>query len=110
MYITKYIREVEAVRNGLLSRSLVKEEYYKQFVDIFNNSDFLDTAEKLEQFRMFYGKILDGTLEIRKTLEPCHSKMYLFAYNDMMNENGELPGVLITGSSNLSYQGLKGRL
>ncbi|MEE1233788.1 MAG: phospholipase D-like domain-containing protein [Phocaeicola sp.] len=102
LYITKYIREVEAVRNGLLSRSLVKEEYYKQFVDIFNNSDFLDTAEKLEQFRMFYGKILDGTLEIRKTLEPCHSKMYLFAYNDMMNENGELPGVLITGSSNLS--------
>lgn len=59
---------------------------------------------------MFYGKILDGTLEIRKTLDPCHSKMYLFAYNDLMNEGGELPGVLITGSSNLSYQGLKGRL
>lgn len=33
-----------------------------------------------------------------------------FAYNDLMNEGGELPGVLITGSSNLSYQGLKGRL
>ena len=59
---------------------------------------------------MFYGKILNGTLEIRKTLDPCHSKMYLFAYNDIMNENGELPGVLITGSSNLSYQGMKGRL
>lgn len=28
----------------------------------------------------------------------------------MMNECGELPGVLITGSSNLSYQGMKGRL
>lgn len=53
---------------------------------------------------------MDGTLEIRKTLDPCHSKMYLFAYNDLMNEGGELPGVLITGSSNLSYQGLKGRL
>ena len=50
------------------------------------------------------------TSEIRKTLEPCHSKMYLFAYNDLVNEGGELPGVLITGSSNLSYQGLKGRL
>lgn len=110
LQVTKYIREVEAFRNGLVSRSMVKEEYYKQFINIFNNSDFLDTAEKLEQFRMFYGKILDGTLEIRKTLEPCHSKMYLFAYNDLMNENGELPGVLITGSSNLSYQGLKGRL
>ena len=110
LQIAKYVREVEAFRKGLISRNVAKEEYYKQFVLVFNNSDFLDTAEKQEQFKMFYGKILDGTLEIRKTLEPCHSKMYLFAYNDMMNENGELPGVLITGSSNLSYQGMKGRL
>ena len=110
LHVTKYIREVESIRNGMVSRSIIKEAYYKQFVDIFNDSDFLDTAEKLEQFKMFYGKILDGTLEIRKTLDPCHSKMYLFAYNDLVNEGGELPGVLITGSSNLSYQGLKGRL
>lgn len=110
LHISKYIREVEAIRNEFISRNIIKEEYYKQFVHIFNDSDFLDTAEKLEQFKMFYGKILDGTLEIRKTLDPCHSKMYLFAYNDLMNEGGELPGVLITGSSNLSYQGLKGRL
>lgn len=108
--ITKYIHEVENFRQALPSRSNIKEEYYKQFVKIFNDTDFLDTAEKLEQFKMFYGKIVDGSLEIRKTLEPCHSKMYLFAYNDQMNENGELPGVVITGSSNLSYQGLTGRL
>lgn len=110
LHITNYIREVEAIRSKFVSRNAIKEEYYKQFVRLFNDSDFLDTAEKLEQFKMFYGKILDGTLEIRKTLEPCHSKMYLFAYNNMMNEDGELPGVLVTGSSNLSYQGLKGRL
>lgn len=110
LHISKHIREVEAIRTEIISRNIIKEEYYKQFVHIFNDSDFLDTAEKLEQFKMFYGKILDGTLEIRKTLDPCHSKMYLFAYNDLMNEGGELPGVLITGSSNLSYQGLKGRL
>lgn len=35
--------------------------------------------------------------------------MYLFAYNDSNNENGEQPGDVITGSSNLSYQGLQGR-
>lgn len=110
LHIFKHIREVEAIRNEFISRNILKEEYFKEFVHLFNDSDFLDTAEKLEQFKMFYGKILDGSLEIRKTLEPCHSKMYLFAYNDLMNEGGELPGVLITGSSNLSYQGLKGRL
>ena len=110
LQMAKHIREVETFRKGLISRGIAKEDYYKQFVKVFNNSDFLDTAEKQDQFKMFYGKILDGTLEIRKTLEPCHSKMYLFAYNDVMNEGGELPGVLITGSSNLSYQGMKGRL
>lgn len=110
LHISKRISEVENFRKGFVSRNLVKEEYYAQFITLFNDSDLLDSAEKLEQFKMFYGKILDGTLEIRKTLEPCHSKMYLFAYNDQMNEGGELPGVLITGSSNLSYQGLKGRL
>lgn len=108
--ITKHIREVENFKQILPSRSNIKEEYYRQFVKIFNDTDFLDTAEKLDQFKMFYGKIIDGTLEIRKTLEPCHSKMYLFAYNDQMNEAGELPGVVITGSSNLSFQGLTGRL
>lgn len=108
--ITKHIREVENFKQILPSRSNIKEEYYRQFVKIFNDTDFLDTAEKMEQFKMFYGKIVDGTLEIRKTLEPCHSKMYLFAYNDQMNEAGELPGVVITGSSNLSFQGLTGRL
>ncbi len=109
LQITKHLREVEAFRKNV-SRYTIKEEYYKQFVNIFNKSDFLDSAEKSEQFKMFYGKIKDGTLEIRKTQEPCHSKMYLFAYNDMINEGGEDPGVLITGSSNLSYQGLKERL
>lgn len=110
LHISKHIREVEAIRDKMVSRKATKEEYYKQLVDIINNSDFIDTAEKREQFKMFCEKIIDGTLEIRKTLEPCHSKMYLFAYNDIVNEGGESPGVLITGSSNLSYQGLKGRL
>ena len=110
LQISGHICEVETIRKRLISRGAVKEEYYEQLAKLINESDFLDTAEKQEQFKMFDGKVLDGTLEIRKTLEPCHSKMYLFAYNDLVNEGGELPGVLITGSSNLSYQGLKGRL
>ncbi|MBP7985073.1 MAG: helicase [Bacteroidaceae bacterium] len=110
LQITKHIGEVENFKQALSSRNNIKEEYYKQFVKIFNDTNFLDSAEKLEQFKMFYGKIVDGSLVIRKTLDPCHSKMYLFAYNDMMNEAGELPGIVITGSSNLSYQGLTGRI
>ncbi|HOI26051.1 MAG TPA: phospholipase D-like domain-containing protein [Paludibacteraceae bacterium] len=110
LQITKNIREVENFKQSMTSRSNIKEEYYKQFVKIFNDTDFLDTEKKLEQFKMFYGKLVDGSMEIRKTLEPCHSKLYLFSYNDQINEGGEAPGVVITGSSNLSYQGLTGRL
>lgn len=108
--ISKHVCEIENFRQKFLSRGVLKEQYYSEFVKAFNDTDFLDTAEKLEQFKMFYAKILDGTLEIRKTLDPCHSKMYLFVYNESMNEGGELPGVMITGSSNLSYQGMQGRL
>ena len=43
-----------------------------------------------------------GTLEIRKTDEPCHAKMYIFDYKDEINEGGEDPCSVITGSSNES--------
>lgn len=76
---------------------------------LFNNSDFLDSEEKQKSFTLFYNKIKDGSLEIRKTEEPCHAKMYIFDYDDIHNEQGEDPGNVITGSSNLSYQGLEGR-
>ncbi len=108
--ITKHILEIEDFKQTIQSLGQIKENYYSKFVKLFNETDFLDTAGKLKQFKMFYDKIIDGTLEIRKTIDSCHSKMYLFSYNTQMNENGELPGVVITGSSNLSYQGLTGRL
>ena len=68
LQISGHICEVEAIRKRLTSRGAVKEEYYEQLVKLINESDFLDTAEKQEQFKMFYGKVLDGTLEIRKHL------------------------------------------
>lgn len=108
--ISKHYREVEEFRQTVKSRGEVREEYFERFKQLFNETDFLDSEEKLKQFELFYCKIVEGTLEIRKTLDPCHAKMYLFAYNDEINEDGELPGVVITGSSNLSYQGLSGRL
>lgn len=29
LHITNHIREVEAIRNGMVSRGIIKEEYYK---------------------------------------------------------------------------------
>ena len=108
--ITKHIREIDSLTREQKSRGQLRDDYFNQFVNLFNESDFLDSKEKLQSFALFYNKIKDGTLEIRKTEDPCHAKMYLFSYSDSVCEAGEQPGCVITGSSNLSYSGLKGRL
>ena len=35
--------------------------------------------------------------------------MYIFAYREDFAEEGETPGCVITGSSNLTYSGLRGQ-
>lgn len=108
--ITKYVREVDSFARTIQSRGQIREDFFNQFIRLFNDTDFLDGAEQLESFAIFLHKIKDGSLEIRKTEDPCHAKMYLFEYRDEINEGGEQPGCVITGSSNLSYQGLAGRV
>ena len=107
--IPKSIQVINTLSENTLSLGQLREKYYQEFVRLFNNSDFLDSEEKQKSFTLFYNKIKDGSLEIRKTEEPCHAKMYIFDYDDNYNEQGEDPGNVITGSSNLSYQGLEGR-
>lgn len=101
------VKEYERFDYKWTSKRKNQEEYYKQFVKLFNNTNFFDSAEKQESFKLFYGKIKNGTLEIRKTSEPNHAKMYLFEAED--KSDSTLPGHMIIGSSNLSYQGLKNR-
>lgn len=107
--ITKHIREVDSFTRTVQSRGQIREEFFNQFVRLFNDTDFLDNEKQLESFKVFLNKIREGSLEIRKTENPCHAKMYLFEYRDDISEGGEQPGCVITGSSNLSYQGLAGR-
>lgn len=69
----------------------------------------LDTEEFYEQLSFFLHLLLEGRLQIRKTLEPNHAKLYLFR----LDETGQLlinaPGRFITGSSNLTRSGLLGQ-
>lgn len=108
--ITKNLREMDSLTNANKSRTQIKEEYFGNFVRLFNETDFFDNQTKLDGFTLFYNKLKDGSLEIRKTEDPCHAKLYIFNYNDDVSENGEVPGAVITGSSNLSYEGLSGRV
>lgn len=108
--VSNRMREVDSFVKYNQSRGQIKDSYYNNFVKLFNDTDYFDNEQKIKSFKLFYSKALDGSLEIRKTEEPCHAKMYLFEYSDLVNEGGELPGTVITGSSNLSQSGLAGRL
>ncbi|GMO52240.1 MAG: helicase-related protein [Termitinemataceae bacterium] len=104
-----HVREVDyhAAKEG--SRGELKATFYESLKTVFNETDYFDNDKKQEAFRLFYGKIKDGTLEIRKTRESNHAKMYLFQSKAEFDNGGTLPGTLITGSSNLSFEGLKNR-
>jgi len=96
-------------KKSTVSRQNLRDNFYKDFVRIFNDTDFFDSQEKIRSFKTYLEKIRDGSLEIRKTKEPNHAKLYLFQKLPEYNEGGEYPGVMVTGSSNLSYSGLKGQ-
>ena len=100
------VKEYEQFGQKRISKSRDQLQYYEKLVKLFNKTNFFDNVDQQEAFKVFYDKIKDGTLEIRKTAEPNHAKMYLF--EDAGNDP-TLPGHMIVGSSNLSLQGLKKR-
>ena len=104
------IREIDDYTQRTKTRVQTRDEYYQGLVDIFNNTDFFDTERQIEAFKLFCDKIANGTLEIRKTLDPNHAKLYLFEYKPEHQSITQQPGQMITGSSNLSVAGLKGRI
>ncbi len=104
------IREVDYHSTLNNTRAEIRQNYYDSLVELFNETDYFDSQQQENAFKVFYEKIKDGSLQIRKTKEPNHAKMYLFENKEELSECGTYPGALITGSSNLSLAGLKGRL
>ncbi len=80
------------------------------------NIDALDTREFHEQISFFLRLIEEDRLQIKKTLEPNHAKLYLFCvkeeYQELVSGSTDEEygiGRFITGSSNLTYSGLHGQ-
>lgn len=105
------IREFEQFsnRNEKESKATVKNRFCKTVEDGINRTDTFDNKESSEAFKLFKKKLLDGTLEVRKTKDPNHAKMYVFNLDEKDSVKGLENGKIIVGSSNFSYQGLKGR-
>ncbi|MCL2028681.1 MAG: SNF2-related protein [Bacteroidales bacterium] len=97
------------VRKQRSSKQAIRKEFMESLTEIINTTDLLETDKTEETFNIYYKKIKDGTLEIRKTKDPHHAKMYIFSFKESETENGDTLGRVITGSSNLTYSGLEGQ-
>ncbi len=90
------------------SRLVVKQRYYEQLAAIVNRTDRFDSNRDVAAFNKFLEKIDDGSLEIRKTARREHGKFYILSYKGDVATT-ENSGVVIMGSSNLTYSGLAGQ-
>ena len=91
------------------SKLTVRTKYYENLKDSINTTDIFDSAESAESYKLFKHKLKTGSLEVRKTLEPNHAKMYLFAIPYEQSSSGTDEGKVIIGSSNFTFQGFRGR-
>lgn len=107
--VANKVHEFELMNDAQPSRSKIREDYHHSLVKLFNDTDFFDSKRKREAFSIYLEKIRDGSLEIKKTLNPNHAKLYIFENKPESNQRGEFPGTVITGSSNLSHAGFTGR-
>lgn len=101
--------DTHVVNTQISSRSGAKADYIDNFSHIFNDTDYFDNEDSKIAFEIFLDKIKDGSLQIKKTNEANHSKFYILHNKPEFSENGNNPGVVIEGSSNLTISGLKGQ-
>ena len=81
-----------------------RNKIQEQLIQFCNNEHYRDK----ELLRLFFQKLNDGTLEIRKTRSPAHAKLYIFQTQE--DTTKFQPGIVITGSSNLTQSGLSGQI
>ena len=107
--VTGIVSELNYPNLSNKSKTKIRNDYYQSLVNTFRDVNEVDNRETVEAYDVFIKKILNGTLEIRKTLEPDHSKVYVFENSSIHNQNGEYLGAVIKGSSNLTFSGLAGQ-
>lgn len=96
-------------RKPTTSRTALKLNYVDSFVGFMNDSDIFDDDQTSKIFDLYIEKIQNGSLEIRKTVSDYHGKFYLLHNTKEFSQNGDFPGTIFMGSSNLTYRGLIGQ-
>ena len=105
--------ETYAVRGyNRQNNSQKKTNYIDSFVEMFNKSalsDEFDSTDSQSVFKMFLQKMKDGTLEIRLTATQNHAKAFILTNMPEYSCFGDQKGIVFTGSSNFTYNGLLGQ-
>jgi superfamily II DNA or RNA helicase len=94
---------------GEHDREFSRDEVFQKYLDSLGfalNNEEMDSEEFFNQVGFFIQMMEQGRLEIRKTENPNHAKLYLFQLNEAQKEIQGMPGQFITGSSNLTRSGL----
>jgi superfamily II DNA or RNA helicase len=113
--IVKYSRNQDVnldkygLRRPTNSHLQMKQNYLDALVGFVNDSDTFDSPENELGFEMFISKLVDGSLEIRKTVEDYHGKFYAIHNKTELSHNGDFPGTIFHGSSNFTYRGISGQ-
>ncbi|MEW6504843.1 MAG: helicase-related protein [Chloroflexota bacterium] len=87
------------------SQEELVNQYFASLRSALRDEDF-DTQEFYEQISFFLELLESGCLQIRKTFDPNHAKLYLFRLDEDGRSLINAPGRFITGSSNLTRAGL----
>ncbi|MDD3050898.1 MAG: SNF2-related protein, partial [Candidatus Cloacimonetes bacterium] len=103
------IKQFGYVLNQQDSNLQIRQRYFENLIHVFNDTNYFDNPINEANFRTFLNMIENGLIQIRKTRQPNHSKLYLFEKKESLKSGGLEPGILITGSSNLSVSGLSNR-
>ena len=81
----------EVFRHYADNGSNAKSSFIEQLKTAFNKTDVFDNEATRDSVEIFIRKIADCSLQIRKTFEPNHSKLYLFHEHRDTNHKGDRP-------------------
>lgn len=107
-YIREYV-DYSSDDSKKISKNKIRENYYNIVQTALNQADNFDNKEFAKSYNIFKDKLKKGKLEVRKTKNPNHAKMYLFHIPKNVSNSGYDDGKVIIGSSNFSIQGFKAR-
>nr|MBC8297328.1 hypothetical protein [Pelagibacterales bacterium] len=90
-----------------LSNAEIREEYYEKLVSEIQKTDTFDNKDTTNAYNTFVEKIKNGSLEIKfDRTKNNHTKLYIFKFLKEHNLQGLSPGVVLSGSANLTFSGL----